>query len=105
MIERSGLHDRASHSFYTPFIFIYYSREYDSVTIKHWDNITYRRKEDFNMSDNQGTAKTQFTPEEERLIEAAVQAEEDRAKEIQIQDEIRNRVLNSQRGKPGYNYY
>ena len=49
--------------------------------------------------------QTKFTPEEEKIIQAAVQAEEDRTKEIQMQDEIRNRVLDAQRGTPGYNYY
>ena len=49
--------------------------------------------------------QTKFTPEEEKIIQAAVQAEEDRAREIQLQDEIRNRILDAQRGKPGYNYY
>jgi len=47
----------------------------------------------------------QFTPEEEKKIQDAVKQQEDKARQAEIDAEIRNRILDEQRGKPGYNYY
>ena len=55
------------------------------------------------MADTTATNK-KFTPEEEARIQQAVQAEVDKARQAEIDAEIRNRVLDAQRGKPGYNY-
>lgn len=46
-----------------------------------------------------------FTAEEERRIQEAVKQQEDKARQAEIDAEIRNRLLDAQRGKPGYNYY
>lgn len=45
-----------------------------------------------------------FTAEEEAQIQAAVKAEQERIRQAEIEAEIRNRLLDAQRGKPGYNY-
>ena len=50
-------------------------------------------------------ANAQFTPEEEKKIQEAVKAQEEKARQAEIDAEIRNRLLDAQRGKPGYNYY
>lgn len=47
----------------------------------------------------------QFTPEEEARIQAAVEAAQARAREQAIQDEIRNRTLEAEKGTPGKCYY
>ena len=54
----------------------------------------------FRMSDN----KNNFTKEEEERIQAAVKAQQDKIREAEIEMEIRNRVLDEQRKKPGYKY-
>lgn len=46
----------------------------------------------------------QFTPEEEKRIQEAVKAEQERIRQDMIEAEIRNRILDAQRGQPGYNY-
>ncbi len=50
-------------------------------------------------------ADNKFTAEEERRIQEAVKQQEDKARQAEIDAEIRNRLLDAQRGKPGYNYY
>ena len=52
------------------------------------------------MSDNKNT----FTKEEEERIQAAIKAQQDKIREAEIEMEIRNRVLDEQRKKPGYKY-
>ena len=54
----------------------------------------------FRMSDNKNT----FTKEEEERIQAAIKAQQDKIREAEIEMEIRNRVLDEQRKKPGYKY-
>ncbi len=49
-------------------------------------------------------SKSKFTPEEEKRIQAAVDAQKQKEREALIEAEIRNRILDAQRGKPGYNY-
>ena len=46
----------------------------------------------------------QFTPEEEKRIQEAVKADEERRRQDLIEAEIRNRILDAQRGQPGYKY-
>lgn len=46
----------------------------------------------------------EFTPEEEQRIQASVQSNLDRAREAEIDAEIRNRTMDAQRQQPGYKY-
>lgn len=50
------------------------------------------------------TKVTTFTPEEEALIQAAVKASQDEERQAMIETEIRNRIIDANKGKPGYNY-
>lgn len=50
-------------------------------------------------------SKTIFTPEEEARIQAEVKKNQQRSREIMIQEEIRNRTLLAERNKPGNCYY
>lgn len=50
-------------------------------------------------------SKPKFTPEEEARIQAAVEEYQRREREEMIQTEIRNRIIEANRGKPGYSYY
>lgn len=47
------------------------------------------------------TPKKGFTPEELARIKAAVKEHEDKVREAMIQDEIRNRILDAERKRPG----
>lgn len=49
--------------------------------------------------------KNFFTPEEEARIEAEVQAYKEKARQTEIEAEIQNRILDSQRTQPGYTGY
>lgn len=51
-----------------------------------------------------GPKSVKFTAEEEAQIQAAVKAEKDKIRQAEIEAEIRNRLQDEQRGKPGYNY-
>ena len=51
------------------------------------------------MSDN-----IKFTKEEEALIQKKVNEALTKAHQAEIEAEIRNRILDAQRGKPGYKY-
>lgn len=44
---------------------------------------------------------TQFTPEEEAKIQAEVKAQQDKARQAEIDAEIRNRYLDAERQQPG----
>lgn len=46
-----------------------------------------------------------FTADEEKKIQDAVAAHEDEKRKKALDDEIRNRILDDQRTKPGYKYY
>ena len=48
--------------------------------------------------------KKRFTEEEEKRIQQAVEENLKKAREREIEEEIMNRTLDAQRGKPGYNY-
>lgn len=48
---------------------------------------------------------SKFTPEEEQRIQAEVKANLDKQRQAQIDAEIRNRTLDSQRQQPGRKYY
>jgi len=50
-------------------------------------------------------ATTTFTAEEEKKIRDAVEAEQERIRQAQIEAEIRNRMLDAQRRQPGYAGY
>ena len=45
-----------------------------------------------------------FTAEEEKRIQEAVKAEQERIRKDLIDTEIRNRILDAQRMQPGYKY-
>ena len=54
---------------------------------------------------SQPTQQTiKFTPEEEKRIQEAVKADQERIRQDLIDAEIRNRILDAQRGQPGYKY-
>jgi hypothetical protein len=46
-----------------------------------------------------------FTKEEEAKIKAAIEAEQERIRQAQIEAEISNRMLDAQRKQPGYAGY
>lgn len=48
--------------------------------------------------------KTEFTPEEEALIKAAMEEQDKKLREAQLDNEIQNRIMDENRGKPGYKY-
>ena len=52
-----------------------------------------------------GQTSTTFTAEEQARIDAAVKAEQDRARQAEIDAAIRNKLLDEQRQQPGYRYY
>jgi len=45
-----------------------------------------------------------FTAEEEKKIQEAVKAQQEKARQDLIDTEIRNRILNAQSNQPGYKY-
>lgn len=47
---------------------------------------------------------SKFTPEEEARIEAEVKAYQEKARQAEIDAEIRNRILDAERQQPGKRY-
>lgn len=66
-------------------------------------NIIDTKGGEFDMADDKKSTVV-FTPEEEARIQAAVKASQDKEREELIETEIRNRILDANKGKPGYNY-
>lgn len=54
---------------------------------------------------SKSTTTSKFTAEEEAKIAAAIKAEKEKAKQAEIDAEIRNRLLDIQRTQPGYRGY
>lgn len=51
------------------------------------------------------TTTTKFTPAEEAAIKKAVADSQAKARQAEIETEIRNRILDAQRMQPGYTGY
>ena len=81
------------------FLFIINNKRYGNYSCIYYTDNALMKKEGITVEDNK------FTAEEERRIQEAVKQQEDKARQAEIDAEIRNRLLDAQRGKPGYNYY
>jgi len=57
------------------------------------------------MAKNVTNNSSKFTPEEQARIDAEVKAYQEKVRQAEIEAAIRNKILDEQSKKPGYQYY
>jgi gas vesicle protein len=54
---------------------------------------------------SEANKSTSFTSDEQKRIETEVKTYQEKAREAEVESEIRNRILDAQRELPGYRYH